>query len=375
QVQVEAARANILMDLGRESDAKALIQQVLAQDPKNVEVRETLGIEALHKGERDDAQKWLGESVALGAQGFEVNMMYAELLMSSPDSDEAQIESCLRAAIRANPRDARIHDLLAHREAMDHSRLADALQQSEQAVALDPGNVAYRETAAFEQEQMGKLGDAEKTLQAALAVAHTPEEKQSLQERLDDLQHMPQVVGPPTPTAVQSSAKGAIDIPAADANGPDQGLVNQGIGNQGITDQDSDDQRPRIARARAGSSGANGPVDIPPQPSATGVVTQPSDTPKHPDAANGPKHSAEGVMRLVHCSYPMEIEFELVGRKKTVQVYNNHFNQLQMSAVGFSPQGSMNPCRDFEGMKARIQYAESTDKTVDGKVLSIVLMK
>jgi hypothetical protein len=35
----------------------------------------------------------------------------------------------------------------------------------------------------------------------------------------------------------------------------------------------------------------------------------------------------------------------------------------------------MNPCKDFEGMKARIQYAESSDKTVDGQVIAVELRK
>jgi hypothetical protein len=35
----------------------------------------------------------------------------------------------------------------------------------------------------------------------------------------------------------------------------------------------------------------------------------------------------------------------------------------------------MQPCHDFEGMKARVQYAESSDKTVDGQVVSIELRK
>jgi len=35
----------------------------------------------------------------------------------------------------------------------------------------------------------------------------------------------------------------------------------------------------------------------------------------------------------------------------------------------------MNPCNDFEGMKARVQYVDSSDKTVDGQVVAIELRK
>ncbi|HEU5350585.1 MAG TPA: tetratricopeptide repeat protein [Terracidiphilus sp.] len=351
---VEATRANVLMDVRRTDEAKALIQQVLAQDPKNVQAHETMGLVALRSGNRDEAQKWLGEAVALGAQGFEVNMLYAGLLMSSPKADEAQIESCLHAAIRANPRDARVHEMLASREAMEHVRLDDALKQSEEAVSLDPGRVEYREMAASVLEQQRKLPDAQNMLHSAMLVARTPEEKQFVQERVTELQQMEELESERVQTAALSpAANGVIDVPAAYVNGPDAGT----------------------ATTTVVVPGENGPGGSAPATSAPGVATLPPDVPRHPDAANGPKHTATGVIRQVHCSYPVGIEFELVERKKTLKVYNNHFNELNLTVSGFTPRGSMNPCRDFEGMKARISYAESADKTVDGKVFSIVLMK
>lgn len=54
---------------------------------------------------------------------------------------------------------------------------------------------------------------------------------------------------------------------------------------------------------------------------------------------------------------------------------NNNFSKIDLTAVGFTPKGSMNPCTDFNGMKANVQYAESTDKTVDGQVFAIELRK
>jgi hypothetical protein len=35
----------------------------------------------------------------------------------------------------------------------------------------------------------------------------------------------------------------------------------------------------------------------------------------------------------------------------------------------------MNPCKDFNGMKARVQYSETTDKSVDGQVFAVELRK
>jgi hypothetical protein len=35
----------------------------------------------------------------------------------------------------------------------------------------------------------------------------------------------------------------------------------------------------------------------------------------------------------------------------------------------------MNPCHDLDGMKARVMYAESSDKTIDGQIVAIELHK
>jgi len=106
--------------------------------------------------------------------------------------------------------------------------------------------------------------------------------------------------------------------------------------------------------------------------SAVDVVKEP----KHPtEPANGPKHQALGVIRGVQCSYPAEIEFQVVTEKKPVSLYSNNYLKIDLTALGFTPSGDMNPCKDFEGMKARVQYAETTDKTIDGQVVAVELRK
>jgi len=97
---------------------------------------------------------------------------------------------------------------------------------------------------------------------------------------------------------------------------------------------------------------------------------------KHPvEPPDGPKHEAVGVIRGVRCSYPAVIEFRVEGAKKTVSIYSSNYYKLDVSALGYTPEGDLNPCTDLEGKKARVQYAESSDKTVDGQVIAIELRK
>jgi hypothetical protein len=70
------------------------------------------------------------------------------------------------------------------------------------------------------------------------------------------------------------------------------------------------------------------------------------------------------------------VEFRVeAAAGKTVSLYNNNFVKIDLTVVGFTPKGDMNPCSDFEGMKARVQYVDSSDKSVDGQVVAVELRK
>ncbi len=98
--------------------------------------------------------------------------------------------------------------------------------------------------------------------------------------------------------------------------------------------------------------------------------------PKHPAMpVDGPKHEIVGQIRDVKCSSSAVIEFRVEAAKASVSLYHNNYYKIEFSALGFTPEGALQPCSDIEGMKARVQYVESSDKTVDGQVLSIELRK
>ena len=111
------------------------------------------------------------------------------------------------------------------------------------------------------------------------------------------------------------------------------------------------------------------------QASADEHVTAPENQVKYPEKANGPRHAAFGTIRDVTCSYPSVIQFRLVGPAKPVRVYNNNFAAINLTTVGFTPDGPVDPCHDFEGMKADIQYNESSDKKISGQVFYMILRK
>ncbi|MGA8728158.1 MAG: DUF1570 domain-containing protein [Terracidiphilus sp.] len=322
QIEADTTRADVLASEQRDKEARDLIAQILKTDPDNVPARETMGSLEFRSGDRDAALKWYAEAVKLDSQSYLANYYFASLSMDGASADqEPAIESSLRTVIRLNPKFAPAYDRLASFYAGHHMKMDDAISLILQAVKLDPGNLYFRLNAANILAEIGRYPDSAAVLQAATKLAKNPGDLAMIQSRIDQLNQFQQA----------------------------QARAEQ--------------ERQQYEAQRAASA----------QP-----VSQPipvNDAPKHPAEANGPKHTMLGVIHHVTCSYPSVLEFQLDGPKKSVNVYNNDFFKIDLSVLGFTPAKSINPCSDFEGMKARIEYAEASDKTVDGQVFAIELRK
>jgi tetratricopeptide (TPR) repeat protein len=321
QIQADAARAEILADVERQQDARDLIKSILNADPGNVLAREVLGNLELRAGNREEARKWYGEAIRLDSKSCLANYYFAAISLQSSGSGDPEIESSLRTAIQLNPKFAPSYELLASYYAMRHNNLAEALSLITTAVSLDPGNLSYRLNASQILVESANFSQAATVLQTAMKLARNPGEVSMVQSRIDQLSRFQQM-----------SADPSEQVQVFDA-----------------------EQKPN-------------------DPQVVGIVAD-EDNPQHPSEATGPKHSFVGVMRQVVCSAPAEIEFRVDGSGSSVKVYNNDFSKIDLTVVGFTPKGPVSPCTDFDGMKARIQYAESTDKSVDGKVFAIELRK
>ncbi len=316
--QADAVRADVLVNVGRIREARELLGALLKADPKNASACETMGSLEFREGNRDAARKWYGEAVKLDSQSYLAHYYFAAMSMgeSGPEED-AVIEASLHTAVRLNPNFAPAYDRLASFYAMHHEKLEDARGLSLRAIELDPANLAYRLNATSVLMTMQRFADAETVLRAAAKVAKNPGEVETVQNRIAQVRQI------------------------EDARA--QGNVTVETSTQVIATHE--------------------PV----------VVTS---TPKHPtEKAEGPKHEAEGVIRDVTCTYPFVIDFRVVGQGRTLAVYNNNFLKLDLTALGFTPHGDVNPCKDFEGKKARVEYAPSSDKSVDGQVIAVELMK
>lgn len=318
-VEADAERAGVLVGVGRLDDARALLDSVLKRDPNNAVACEDLGMLALRQNDQAEALKWFARAVKSDSKSYFAHYYFASMTMAQGgEEDGSSIEGSLRQAIALNPRFAPAYNQLAMYYGMRHEHLKDALQLVTRASQLDPATIGYRLNAANLLEEMGRFAEANQVLQAALKAARNPQDAAMVENRIRQSAEM---------QAMRSRS----------------------------------DHTPELG----GTPGSPQIIDV-----------DKLNPPKHPsEPPTGPKHYSVGVIRNVSCSDPSAIEFQVVSANKTVSVYSNNFYKLDVTALGFTPTGSISPCSDFEGRTARVEYAESSDKTVDGQVIAVELHK
>jgi len=89
------------------------------------------------------------------------------------------------------------------------------------------------------------------------------------------------------------------------------------------------------------------------------IIETPSDNPHFPTAApTGPQHIATGIVRNVQCYYPAILSLDLESSGKSVTYYTNDYLKVDYYNMNFVPKGSLDPCKDIDGMKATIHYTD-----------------
>ncbi len=327
-VQSDALRADFLAYNQRVPDAKALLDQVLKDDPNNVSAHETMGYLAFRAGHLDEARKWYGEAVQLDSQSYLAQYYFAAMSMNGmmAPGDEPRVEASLRSAIKLNPSFAPIYDRLAVFLTTRHGDLQEAHMMGLQAISLEPANVGYRMNVANVLLQMHQSKNAVNVLRAAEKLAKTPEEVQQVENFL-------------------------------------------------MHAQEYDAEQDAFAEQQQEMAEAAQEEDEQPD-STIGVGDGAVPTLKHRDAfvAKGPHRFLVGVLKSVHCSTP-QIDLTVDSGGKTFPMHAENYYKLQFSALDFTPSGDLNPCKDLEGRRAKVEYVESTDQSVPARVLSVELHK
>jgi tetratricopeptide (TPR) repeat protein len=336
-----ATRADVLVYNERPKDAQTLLEAVLHDDPNNVLAHETMGYLKFRERDIPAAKQWYGEAVKLDSQSYLAHYYFATLSMDEAgEKHDPEIESSLRTCLKLNPKFAPGYDALARYYMTDPSKTAEAHTLNVQAIDLEPDNINYRLNAAAVWMNVHDYDNAMRVLKEARRVARTQADVVSVQTRIDQLEQYQAVVA-----QAQQTDKHANGTIAATAN-TRTNVVS-------LTDKDGEKHSVIATNA--------GPPSV-----------------KYPDEApTGTRHIARGILHNVRCSYPyvLTLTLEQPGKDPAIVLYRNDFLQIEFSASNFTPQSDLNPCSDLEGKKVKVTYAEVSDKSVAGQVISMELSK
>jgi tetratricopeptide (TPR) repeat protein len=336
----DAIRADVLVYNDRLKDAQVLIDSTLRDDPKNALAHETMGYLKVREGDQQAARKWYGEAVKLDSQSYLAHYYYATMSMETPETaQDPEIESSLRTCIKLNPGFAPAYDALAMHYSTDPAKTSEAHMLNIQAILLEPDNLNYRLNAAAVFMRAQRYDDAIHVLQAAIHVAKTPEQVAAVQGRIDQIEQFQASVAHSHEANSEAAAQTA-----------------------GVTVIDT---RTMTIKSSDGRQFA-----IKPNTSSEG--------PKYPtEAPNGPHHTARGILRNVQCSYPsiLTLKVDPADKAPAILLYRNDFSQIEFTVTNFTPKSDINPCTDIQGLKAKVEYAEVSDKSIAGQIISIELSK
>ncbi len=329
-----AIRADVLVWNDRRPEAKSLLESTLRDDPKNAAAHESMGSLCYAEHDAPCAKKWYGEAIQLDAASYMAHYFYAVMSLQDGDTGhEDEIESNLRTAIKLEPTFAGSYDALGRFYAMQQKNLDEARVLGLKAIQLEPEEIGFRLNYANILMELKLYDDAIRSLNAALKISKTSSDTAMVQSRIDQIQQF------------QASMK-RVDAARTEAPQPDD-----------------DGPQIRLLPRKDGAASTNS--DLGPTEERTFPAP----------AANAPHHSAFGTLHNVKCSYPAVMTIDVDSKGKTVSLFASNYYKVSFSTFGFIATGELKPCTGIEGMKAKVDYAEVSDKTIAGEVLTIQLTK
>jgi hypothetical protein len=69
------------------------------------------------------------------------------------------------------------------------------------------------------------------------------------------------------------------------------------------------------------------------------------------------------------------MDLTMAAKTKTMSLHSSNFYKIGYTALGFAPKGDLNPCKDLEGMAAKVEYVESSAQPPVAHVVAIELHK
>lgn len=382
----------------RPSDAKRLLDEALAADPKLPQGYEFTAISDYISGDHDAALAAVSKAVDLDPDNSLTRYLRAELttmangFMAAP----AQVEEDLRQSIHLDPNFAPPYGLLAVYMSAHDENLPEALSFAQKAVSFEPANATYQLALAQVLARMRKFDDARMAALRAQAWARHPQEKNEASQFLGYLREASQyqsgVVEPANGLAggpanavaafgVTNDAQGTVANDTCSAGAmkfdlqTDSGVLHlRGTGGAFpvITNGEA---RPNVNPCEL--NGIQVEVQYSPDREKTdsGVIRLLQVTARGKGLASSGAEISEGKVTSVVChGNQMRLTLALASGKPVV-LHSADYTKLRYLAGANSSLGDIEPCSELKGRAVKISYAATSGKPFAGEMQTIIVGK
>ena len=171
--EAEARLGEIQLRIGREEEAAKRIEAAAAAGQSNAQAQLVLARLRLRQQRNADAMPLLQKAATLAPDDFSAQYLYALTLLrgdgdlsdaSWPTDRAREAREALLRAVRIRPGSAAAQAWLGYADQQEGTRLAEAKDATEKAIALAPGRLDYALQLAEIESQLGHTDDARRLL-------------------------------------------------------------------------------------------------------------------------------------------------------------------------------------------------------------------
>lgn len=344
--QADALRAEYMIACGRYAEARLLLDTALQQDPHDVAAMESMGYLEWQQNNLVSAAKWYGQAAPLDPGNYLTQYRFAQLSEAAQTgSADPGVEAALRRAVQLNPNFAPAYDALASRLVHQRASLDEADGLERKAIALSPSNFSYRLNYASILMDQQRLGDAIAAAKVALQYA----------------------------TNSTQTASANMLLQSATSYQQEQAQVAAANARIRAMNQQMEQQNEALRRQQQMQDALPNAPPTAMKPGEARVFTE--DPNPHP-APTGPPKVVSGTIQAVYCTGSNGLDLTLDLGAKTVLLHTDDYFKVAFSVTGFTPKGLLQPCRDLEGLRARVSYVPGgSDPNVLGAIVGVQLSK
>jgi len=327
--------------------AEPLLEESAQLDPKLALAQRNFGFLHYFRDERPDALASFAAAIALDSQDANARFLRAQLTFDDVSHTDPQIEEDLRQALALKTDFADANGLLAVYLAAKNEKLPEALGLAQNAVHLQPGNFNFQLALAQVLIRMRRYDDAEALGRRVLARATDDGIRTEADQILTYVTQARDYDARMRQTQEESAARASADASAARAD-------------QAASRSDEVAARSDEAPAEKASEPA-GPAGDPNAP----VLKR-----------RGQPTDVIGVVIQVHCDgTEMEVTTRVDGRPAPLVFHAKDRKRIGYTSNVSAIHNDIDPCSELKGHRAKLIFAPSEAKWLDGELVHIEVEK